>query len=410
MLIGFTRPTRRKIWPSLYPTRQAGRAFDKIGVSLKPTQMEPTKLTFAGLISAVTFFAPLLCAQSAGSISGLATNSITGAGIEGVMVRAACVSGGSTRCPDSGIATVTDAAGAFRLSGLPDGRYLMTVQREGFSWSYTGLPVATVAAAGETRYDLKLTPRASLRGRVVDPEGKPMAGLTVQNGLGAATTTDAEGNFAFEKLNRGQYQLSAKVKPQADGKDGERLVTTYFPSAIDAEQAVRVQVDGVDLSGYEIRLRTAPARTVSGVVLDADGKPRPHASVVLSKAVTPEIVPMIRGVFSPGRILSAAAAGDGSEAGADGKFEFPAVLEGDWILKSYDIGNRQGGSIDVHVGRSDVDDITIRLAKPFPIEVSPDLGVSLEKIDSQSSEPPPRFGLDRTLGRPGRRWHRHRRH
>jgi hypothetical protein len=59
--------------------------------------MEPAKLIFA-----VTVFAPLLCAQSGGSISGLIANGITGAGIEGAKVGATCLAGGSTRCPGDG--------------------------------------------------------------------------------------------------------------------------------------------------------------------------------------------------------------------------------------------------------------------------------------------------------------------
>ncbi len=350
--------------------------------------MDPTKLTLARLISAVTFFAPPLCAQSAGSISGRITNILTGAGVEDVKVRAACLKGGSTHCPDAGATAVTDTVGAFRFSALPDGRYLMSAERDGFSSAQSTIPVATVSASGDTHFDLKLTPLASLHGRVVDPEGKPVAGITVQSGLGPTAITDDQGAFAFQKLNPSTYQLLAKVKPQADGKDGERLVSTYFPSAIYAEQAVKIEVQGVDLSGYEIRLRTAPARTVRGVVLDADGKPRPHASVELSKAATPELIPMIRGAFSPLRAQAASTASDHVDTDAEGAFEFPAVLEGDWILKGYDFGSRQGGAAELHVGRSDVDNLTVRLAKPFPIEVSPDLGVSSESRGSQPSEPP----------------------
>jgi protocatechuate 3,4-dioxygenase beta subunit len=295
--------------------------------------MDLTKSTFAGLIFTVTVFAPLLCAQSTGSISGRITNILTGAGIEGVKVRAACLPGGSTRCRDAGVTAVSDTAGAFHLSALPDARYLMSIEKDGFSWSESGLHIATVSAAGDTHFDLKLTPLASLHGRVVDPDGKPVAGITVQSGLGPTAITDDQGAFAFKRLNPSTYQLLAKVKPQADGKDGERLVSTYFPSAIYAEQAVKIEVQGVDLSGYEIRLRTAPARAVRGVVLDADGKPGPHASVELSKSATPGLIPIIRGAFAPLRAQAASTASDHADSDAEGAFEFAAVLEGDWIVK-----------------------------------------------------------------------------
>ncbi len=107
----------------------------------------------------------------------------------------------------------------------------MSVEKDGFSWSESGFHMATVSASGDARFDLKLTPLANLHGRVVDPEGKPAAGITVQLGMATAVTDD-QGAFAFQKLGPTRYQLLAKVKPQPDGKDGERLVTTYYPSAI----------------------------------------------------------------------------------------------------------------------------------------------------------------------------------
>lgn len=279
------------------------------------------------LVFTVTLIAPLICAQSNGSISGIVTNSITGAAVEGVTVNA------------GGRRALTDGTGAFRIPGLPDGRYLMTFQKEGFTLSMSGVAMATVAASGDTRFDAKLAPQASLRGRVVDPEGKPAAGLTVKFAFKTAVTDD-QGGFVIDKLNPITAPLLAKVKPQPDGKDGERLVPTYFPSAISEEQAVPIQVDGVDVSGYEIRLRTAPARTVRGVVLDADGKPRAHASVSLGKTVTQGLIPVIHGPFTPARLAPRSADWDSSETGLDGSFEFAAVLEGDWILRVFDLGNR----------------------------------------------------------------------
>ncbi len=359
------------------------RSGAKISASAKAIQMDLVKLIFA-----VTVFAPLLCAQSAGSISGRVTNILTGAGIEGVTVRAGCFPGGPTRCPDTDASAVTDPAGAFHFPALPDGRYVMTARTRGFAWSETGFRMATVSASGDARFDIKLTPEASLSGRVVDPEGKPVAGITVQ--FRGTTTTDEQGAFAFQELGPGTYPLAAKVKPQADGKDGERLVTTYYPSTIYPEQAVQIQVQGVDLSGYELRLRTAPARNVRGVLLDADGKPMPHVPVRLGKTATPGLIPMVGEAFSPlGVPAMAFTAWDRCETGADGAFEFAAVLEGDWILQGLASGSRpQAGETEVHVGRSDVDKVIVRLVKPFPIEISPDLGASKESSDSQPSQPP----------------------
>lgn len=344
--------------------------------------MDPAKLIFA-----VTVFASLLGAQSAGSISGHITNSLTGAGIEGVKVGASCLAGGPagrpTRCgyiDAPAVTDTTDASGAFRLSSLPDGLYLMSVGRDGFSSlqiSYN--PVETVSAAsGDARFDVKLTPLASLQGRVVDPEGEPVAGIAVQF-AGATVITDDQGGFAFRKLDPTTSNLSAKVKPQPDGKDGERLVTTYFPSVIYAEQAVKIEVHGVDLSGYEIRLRTAPARSVSGVVRGPDGRPAAHVPVVLAKAATQGQIAMIWPV-SLQRLPEADVPWDNVQTGDDGAFEFPAVLEGDWRVRasslSYDghFTTRRTGIAEALVEKNDVENIEIRLPEVFEVEESADWG------------------------------------
>ncbi|MEP7351918.1 MAG: hypothetical protein ABI824_01670 [Acidobacteriota bacterium] len=343
--------------------------------ALKAIPMDSAKL-----ILTLAVFVPLLSAQSTGSISGVITNTVTSGGVEGVKVHAGCLSG-ATRWQDT--SAFTDTAGAFRLAGLPEGRYIMSLQRDGFSAGLSD-PLATVAASKEFRLDVKLTPLASVQGRVIDPDGKPVAGVMVESRQGPKAMTDEQGVFVIQKLAPGLAQLSAKVKPQPPGKDGERLVNTYYPSVIYADQAISIKVQGMDLSGYEIRLRTAPARSIRGILLDADGQPMPHASVVLATATATPRIPVIRGGVSPQFFLSVTTQGDRIETGPDGIFEFPAVLEGDWVLKGSktDSGNRQGGSTEVRVGRSDIDNMVVRLMRLFPIEVTP------ESSDAQSTETP----------------------
>ena len=317
--------------------------------------------------------ARLLTAQNdAGSISGRITNGLTAAGIEGAKVKANClpVAGSSPRCAGYSTQATADNTGTFRIANAPDGSYQVTVEKDGFGAQYQ---VAKVSAAQDARLDLQLTPLAKLSGRVVDPEGKPVPGIPVQ--IGAATkVTDQEGAFTFEKLSPSSYKLSAKVKPQADGKDGERLVTTFFPSTAYPEQAVPIKIQGVDVSGFEIRLRTAPARTVRGVVTDATGKPVPHISVVLGKPTVTGLVAVLRGAAGALQLgPETATPWDYVQTGDDGTFEFPAVLEGDWNLRAQTLtSSRQSGAADLRVGRANIENAEIHMVQPFPIEVSPD--------------------------------------
>jgi 5-hydroxyisourate hydrolase-like protein (transthyretin family) len=247
--------------------------------------------------------APLLFAQgSGGSISGHVTNSVTGAGIEGAKVQAACTPDNACFPGKPSQRGVTDSAGAFRLAGIPDGRYALLAQKDGLLQKRSSDSEFMLSVSGDARFDVQLTPFAKLSGRVVDPEGKPVAGLRVQLEQGerrdtiilageydkvSPKVTNQDGAFVFENVHPGIYTLLAQVKPRAEGKDGERTVTTYYPSVVYPEQASSIQVQGVDLFGYEIRLRTAPARTIRGIVLDPEGKPASQVSVkLLAKAAS----------------------------------------------------------------------------------------------------------------------------
>jgi protocatechuate 3,4-dioxygenase beta subunit len=93
-----------------------------------------------------------------------------------------------------------------------------------------------------------MIPRASLQGRVLDPEGKPAPGITVTlDSFGMSAITDEDGAFKIENLKPGTSRLSAKPKSQsqAQPKNGERTVTTYYPSIIDSTQAAWIQVQGM---------------------------------------------------------------------------------------------------------------------------------------------------------------------
>jgi hypothetical protein len=74
------------------------------------------------------------------------------------------------------------------------------------------------------------------------------------------------------------------------------------------------------------------------------------------------------------------------ETGDDGSFAFPPVIEGDWRVRAV-LGregfNPRSGGIDVRVSSNDIEDLEIRLAQPFEVEVTADWG------DSPPATPPP---------------------
>jgi hypothetical protein len=350
------------------------------------------------MIRAIALASVIAFQAAGGSISGRVTNSVTGAGIGGVEVSACILSsplaGVCQRDRDTIQHAVTDDLGAFRIAGIPDGQYtVMPPIADGYFPTKFG-PTPSIRVAGDTRFDLQLTPLASVRGRVLDPEDAPAAGIAVKLGVWQSVT-DEKGEFVFEDVpSFDSFTLSATPKPQADAKDEARIVTTYYPSVVDSDQAMRIHVDGVDLFGYDIRLRTAPARAIRGVVIDVDGKPAPHARVTISKRGS-GMVTMVRGPFNLLRLGQYVAAAEPVETKEDGTFAFPPVLEGDWRVRAVldtwsENRSARSGTAEIRVSTrdaegGDIDDLEIRLEQPFEIEVTADWG------DSPPATNPPTF-------------------
>ncbi len=373
-------------------------------------------------VFAILTLAPLLSAQNGGSsLFGRVANSVTQAGIGGVelsICRTAGPTPGVMLCDGMQIA-ITDDTGSFRLGGLTDGQYLvLQMPKEGFFPVLPSKPQINVS--GDTRVDLEMTPLAGIRGRVFDPEGKPAAGFVVAlddpgcNGCTAydVSITNQDGEFSFTgvpPLNAMILSASPKGQdpkaqdPKAeDPKAEEKTVTTYYPSATDRDLAERIRAQGVDLFGYDIKLRTAPAHSVRGLVIDEGGKPVPKAIVSIVKPSSGAAV-AIRG-FWYGRPNDVPVA-EPSQTRDDGSFTFPSVVQGNWILRVVGGDPRHAGSALVSVAESEIEDIQIRVAPAFAIELQSEWGdsppakipadpVRFLAMDSPATLPPPPFDLE----------------
>ena len=330
----------------------------------------------------------VLSAQESGAVEGRAVNSLTHAAIEGVEVRLWTKDA-------TNYVTTTDAAGAFRIDGIKSGQYNFRFEKSGYVSTEVADPrkALRVGLAKEAiRLDVELTPFATLAGRVLDGEGKAAAKVEVQAGDFKSATTDDDGRFAFDNLEPGSYTLLAKPASkgsQARSPEGERIevLPTYFPSALDRGQAEVLSMQaGANLSGYDIRLRSAPVYRVRGVVLDEAGRPAEKAEVTLTS----------RGEragslakFSFGSVVQYSVGGFGglleaqTVTGKDGAFEFPAVRAGEWSLSAELEGEFDNvlrhptlrrGSENLLVERQDIDSIEVRLAAPFELPVEADWG------------------------------------
>lgn len=106
-------------------------------------------------------------------------------------------------------------------------------------------------------------------GRVLDPEGKPLAGATLTHRGVTVATTDAEGRFRFDAV---------ATRPGAER--GNQLIASADGFA----------ADWADLSGTgELTLRLVPKVPIRGRVLDLEGKPVVGATVtVVALETTPD--------------------------------------------------------------------------------------------------------------------------
>ena len=343
----------------------------------------------------IFLFAGLAFAQSA-SVEGTVLNSATHAGIPEASV---------TLWTQKGVRynAVTDASGTFRITGVLPGEYSVRFQKSGFEelgQPGFGQPLFLIGAAPGFHTDAKLVPFATLRGRVVDPDGRPAAHVIVRLGHHEPTESDAEGLFELEDLHPGSYTLEASPRVEQSGLSRQaktppaprtEIIPTFYPSTANAAEAEHIQIrPGADLAGYEIHLRTSPVYGVRGVVLDQAGKPVRKANVRLlgagenslmagrsmlrSPAAIVQYFLNIRGVQNQEATL---------ESRDDGTFEFPSVRPGDWNIEAEldpQLDDRRNlyfvssGTVPAPVSDRDLDDVELRFARGFAVEITADWG------------------------------------
>jgi protocatechuate 3,4-dioxygenase beta subunit len=319
-------------------------------------------------------------AQSAAVVQGTVTDSVSHAGVAGVSVTL-------WRNQQSYKAT-TDSSGTFVVSGVNPGEYNYRFEKDGYEpqeFPVFGQPRLRVGAAGTFRADAEIAALATVRGRVLDAEGKPAAKIGVVLAPGSQLT-DEEGRFEFHNVRPGDYLLRAL--PTANGSDTVQPVPTYYPSTTSRAEAEHIQVRaGADLAGYEIRLRTSPIYHVRGTVFDENGKPEPGANVRL---LGPGEKRLLSGISMNGttgtrtylNFLGARQEEAATLSAKDGTFELSA-RPGDWSLQAeldaqHDARNQlyfiSSDIVPLSVSEHDVDKVELRFSPAFPLEVMADWG------------------------------------
>ncbi|MDQ1558558.1 MAG: hypothetical protein QOD32_1618 [Pyrinomonadaceae bacterium] len=177
---------------------------------------------------------------------------------------------------------LTDARGKYELKDLPPGNYQVTPAYPAHLSAADGSSPARVSARGCAELDFHTYSNVSLKGRVLDAEGRPLPGFKVAliAADGAETTsegnytfTDQEGHYVLPAIPAGRYLLFFNLFLMP----GERASRprTYYPGVwSEAQATVITVVEGENLPAYDLQLLPPPAdRAVEIVVTWPDGRP-----------------------------------------------------------------------------------------------------------------------------------------
>lgn len=353
-------------------------------------------------------------AQSGATVEGSVSNETTHLAVPNVNVTLWTQKGAQ-------YSAVTDASGKFQIVGVAPGEYDSRFDKPGFPelrLPTFGKPGLHVGSGGTARIDVELVPFATLRGRVLGPDGEPRAKVSVEIGPFDSEETDSEGHFTFRDLRPGTYTLRAAVGqyPQSAHQSGEpQIVPTYYPSSLDSVDAERIRVrGGDDLSGYEIRLRTSVVYRVGGLVLDDSGKPVPNANIRLFRPGNEMLLTGRARIGGSTDYLLNLSGTQIEEASAmsdeDGAFEFPSVLPGDWRLQAAldsrrDSANNpyaiHSSNVPIRISDTDIANVSLRLEPTFTVQFTFDWG---DRTAPANAKPDvmliPSDGLP--FGRPGK--------
>ncbi len=248
--------------------------------------------------------------------------------------------------------------GRYSIRGLSPQAYRLTAEDDRFvPWSRT----VSVAAGQPETQDVPLTRGATLAGRVVDEEGRPIEGALVQ------VTRGGENVFrAFMRRMEGEGGArtgrdgSFRAKRLAPGEN-QRLDVRHDEYEERALGGISLS-PGATRSGVTVVLRRG--LSVRGVVKDEDGRPVAGAEVNLSgaRALRAGRGDVQMSFIGPGNQLR-------RETGADGRFEFRGLKAG-----AYTVSARRPG-----FSRATVDPVNVaegRAGEPLELTLKPGATIS----------------------------------
>jgi len=214
----------------------------------------------------------------------------------------------------------TDAQGGFEFTGLPAGNYRVLASAGQYSAGYLssaygakgsstplvsepGTPIELADGQKFDRATIALRRGGVITGRITDENGDPLARVQVYTMFmapggraqrtGGSASTDDLGQFRLFGLMPAEYLVVAEARgptftrpnaaPERE-EDKIGFMTTYFPGTADEASAQRVRARaGGETPGVEIRLVSGRLFTISGMVMDSQGRASGQTSGQLMK-------------------------------------------------------------------------------------------------------------------------------
>ena len=194
--------------------------------------------------------------------------------------------------PDKQFERKTDAEGKYSISGLPPGTYKVKIEPpEGMSIYNAEVELQLIDRGCRQTY-FTLEPDTRITGKVLDAQGQSAADVLMElipvtrqeHAFPDYVRTDKEGRYLMRLVKPGRYYLGVRIAGSA-GATYVPYPQIYYPGVKDKSQATvltvaegqRIELDELVLGARFID------RTLSGTVVDEEGKPVAGAAVWLKE-------------------------------------------------------------------------------------------------------------------------------
>ena len=275
-----------------------------------------------------------------------------------------------------GRVVLTDGDGRYEIVNLPAGTYTIFATKTNYvrtAWGEQrpegpGKRIPVADGQKLTNVDVRMMHTGAITGKLVDEFGDPVADVFVQAlryqyvqgtrrlmGSGRGGPTNDIGEFRIYGLTPGQYFVSATLRNVAqansDSTDRSGYAPTFYPGTGNPAEAQRMTIaPGQTITGINLSLLPIQTATVSGTVIDVDGRPLVNGMV----SVSPKTLVGGSGFM-------------GFPVRNDGHFRIGSLTPGEYTIRANSSSSADAATVDVTVSGTDVSGVQITLARPSTI-------------------------------------------